>query len=156
MQQYRIFKLGIAETSCERLNAFLRQNTVIAVEKRFVEAGDESFYAVLVEYDAQTPETKFDRGDRVDYAKILDEHQFVCFNELREYRAKAAKEQGLPPYVVFTNDMAMKMVRLAEPNKAALAGIEGFGESKMGKYGDTIMEILCRHHANRVAGEKKS
>jgi ATP-dependent DNA helicase RecQ len=90
----------------------------------------------------------------VDYQKILDEHQFACFNALREFRAKAAREQGLPPYVVFTNDMALRMVRLTGRTKTALGGIEGFGESKMNKYADTILAILDRHLPAKDAGEK--
>ena len=144
MIQYRTYKLGMAETSSERLNSFLRQNTVLSIDKKFVESGGESFFAVLVEYDAQAPDTKYDKKERVDYAKILKEHEFACFNELREYRNKAAKEQGLPPYVIFTNEMAEKMVRLNEPSKVALSKIDNFGESKMIKYGDTIIDILKR------------
>lgn len=154
MIQYRAFKVGLAETASERLNCFLRQNTVLFIQKQFVEAGSESFFAFLVEYDAKSPDTKYDRSEKVDYAKVLDEHQFACFNELREYRNKTAKEQGLPPYVVFTNEMAAKMVRIAEPSKAALGKIDGFGESKTGKYGDTIVSILKRHIQKKDTSEK--
>lgn len=41
MVQYKAFKIGLAETSSERLNSFLRQNTVVCVDKSFVEAGQE-------------------------------------------------------------------------------------------------------------------
>jgi hypothetical protein len=95
MVQYKAFKIGLAETSSERLNSFLRQNTVVCVDKRFVEAGQESFYAVLVEYDMQIPDSKYDKKEKIDYAKILDKKQFACFNEIREYRNKAAKEDGV-------------------------------------------------------------
>ena len=135
----------MTETSSERLNAFLRQNTVLAVEKQFVEAGAESFFAFLVEYDAQSPDTKYDRAEKVDYAKILTQEQFLCFNELREYRNKSAKEQGIPAYVAFANEMAAAMAQIPEPSKAALTKIEGFGESKMKKYGDSILAILKKH-----------
>jgi superfamily II DNA helicase RecQ len=154
--QYRSFKIGIAETSSERLNSFLRQNTIISIDKQFVSAGAESFFFFLVEYEASTPETKYDRGDRIDYAKILAEQQFSAFNELREYRAKAAKEQGVPPYVIFTNDMAAAMVRLASPAKDALKSIDGFGPAKMEKHGDTICAILRRHLTNRNPNETSS
>jgi hypothetical protein len=39
MVQYKVFKAGMAETSSEQLDSFLRQNTVVSVEKRFVECG---------------------------------------------------------------------------------------------------------------------
>ena len=145
MVQYRSFKVGLAETASERLNSFLRQNTVISVDKQFVAAGAESFYVFLVEYDAASPETKYDRSEKVDYVKVLDERQFACFSELREYRAKVAKEQGVPPYVVFTNEMAAQMVRIKEPSKAAIERIDGFGDAKSTKYGSTILAILVRH-----------
>ena len=152
--QYRAFKVGLTETASERLNAFLRQNTVVSVDKQFVEAGAESFFAFLVEYDAQSPDTKYDRTEKIDYAKILNEHQFVCFNELREYRAKVAKDQGLPPYVVFTNDIAAKMARIDVPSRAMLDKIEGFGEAKAAKYADTILTILRRNiHTEAISAK---
>lgn len=151
--QYKTFKLGLTETSSERLNSFLRQNTVVAIERQFVPAGAVSFFAVLVEYDAQSPATKYDRSDKVDYAKILTEQQFLCFNELREYRNKSAKEQGIPAYVAFTNEMASQMAQLSEQTKSALAKIEGFGESKMKKYGDSILAILTKHARRDAASE---
>ncbi len=155
MVQYKTFKLGLAETSGERLNSFLRQNTILSIEKQFVAAGAESFYSFLVEYDLQTPESKYDRKDRVDYAKTLTEKQFACFNELREFRNKCAKEQGLPPYVVFTNEMAEHMVRMENPSKAALSAVEGFGESKMAKYGDSILSILDRYTSRSKIDETR-
>jgi hypothetical protein len=60
---------------------------VISIDKKFVEVDQESFYAVMVEYDMQGPDSKYDRKERVDYSKILEPRQFARFNELREYRS---------------------------------------------------------------------
>lgn len=64
MVQYRVFESGLAETSSDHLNALLRQNRVLSIEKQFVDAGFESFFASRVEYDAQRPDIKYDRSEK--------------------------------------------------------------------------------------------
>jgi hypothetical protein len=123
MEQYKIFKLGLSETSTERLNSFLRQNKVISMDRKFVEHGDESFYVCLVEYDSAVPDNKFDRKDKVDYRAILNEKEFALFAKLREYRNSKSREQGLPPYALYTNEMMEKMVKIQDPTQGELVFI---------------------------------
>ena len=73
----------------------------------------------------------------------LSPPQEAVFEKLRTWRGAAAKEQGVPAYVVF-HDATLRAIALAAPaSLAELAGISGVGESKLAKYGESILELLA-------------
>jgi ATP-dependent DNA helicase RecQ len=73
----------------------------------------------------------------------LSPDQEAVFERLRAWRGATAKEQGVPAYVVF-HDATLRAVAVAAPSSLAeLAGINGVGESKLAKYGESILETLA-------------
>jgi ATP-dependent DNA helicase RecQ len=75
-------------------------------------------------------------------AADLTAEQEAVFERLRAWRGATAKEQGVPAYVVF-HDATLRAIAVAEPaSLGALAGINGVGESKLAKYGESILELL--------------
>ncbi|WP_061296140.1 DNA helicase RecQ [Herbidospora cretacea] len=67
------------------------------------------------------------------------------FERLRAWRGATAKEQGVPAYVVF-HDATLKEIATRLPaDLAALATINGVGENKLAKYGESILEVLADH-----------
>ena len=49
----------------------------------------------------------------------------------------------MPAYVVF-HDATLRAIAVASPSSLAeLAGISGVGESKLAKYGESILELLA-------------
>ena len=72
----------------------------------------------------------------------LSAGQEAVFDRLRAWRGTAAKEQGVPAYVVF-HDATLRAIAVAEPSSLPeLAQINGVGESKLAKYGQSILELL--------------
>ncbi len=72
----------------------------------------------------------------------LSPEQEELFEKLRTWRGATAKEQGVPAYVVF-HDATLRSIAVAGPTSLAeLAGINGVGESKLAKYGESILELL--------------
>ncbi len=75
-------------------------------------------------------------------AADLSPDQEAVFEKLRAWRGAAAKEQGVPAYVVF-HDATLRSIAVAAPATLRdLAGISGVGESKLAKYGEAILELL--------------
>ncbi len=73
----------------------------------------------------------------------LPEQAVPVFERLRAWRGAAAKEQGVPAYVVF-HDATLKQIAAQAPTTlAALGEISGIGENKLAKYGEQIMETLA-------------
>ncbi len=73
----------------------------------------------------------------------LSPEQEAVFERLRAWRGATAKEQGVPAYVVF-HDATLRAIAVAAPSSLRdLAGISGVGESKLGKYGESILELFA-------------
>jgi ATP-dependent DNA helicase RecQ len=65
------------------------------------------------------------------------------FEKLRSWRAAAAKEQGVPAYVIF-HDATLRQIAAAMPSSLAeLATISGVGENKLARYGEQILALLA-------------
>jgi ATP-dependent DNA helicase RecQ len=65
------------------------------------------------------------------------------FEQLRAWRAAAAKEQGVPAYVIF-HDATLREIATALPKSLAdLGKINGVGENKLAKYGQQVLDALA-------------
>jgi len=65
------------------------------------------------------------------------------FERLRAWRAGAAREQGVPAYVIF-HDATLRQIAADSPASLAdLARISGIGEAKLTRYGEQIIELLA-------------
>ena len=65
------------------------------------------------------------------------------FETLRAWRAGAAKEQGVPAYVIF-HDATLRQIAARTPSTLAdLSAISGVGEAKLAKYGQSILDTLA-------------
>ena len=54
-----------------------------------------------------------------------------------------AREQGVPPYVIFHDATLVAMVRARTPDRAALAEIPGVGASKLERYGARFLAAIA-------------
>ena len=61
---------------------------------------------------------------------------------LRKARLTLAREQGVPPYVVFHDATLRELVRLKPRRLEDLAQIPGVGEHKLRKYGSVFLRVL--------------
>jgi ATP-dependent DNA helicase RecQ len=72
----------------------------------------------------------------------------AVFEALRAWRAGAAKEQGVPAYVIF-HDATLRLIAAQAPSTLAeLSGISGVGEAKLARYGQQIIDLLAEREAD--------
>jgi ATP-dependent DNA helicase RecQ len=65
------------------------------------------------------------------------------FERLRAWRTATAKEQGMPPYVIF-HDATLRQIAASPPSTLAeLAAVNGVGETKLARYGQQILAVLA-------------
>lgn len=81
-------------------------------------------------------------GSRPDYRELLNETDFAVFNKLRQERKKWSEAEGVPPYVVFTNEQLAEMIRQRVQTREGLQKIEGIGAGRVEKYGAAILLLL--------------
>ena len=78
----------------------------------------------------------------------LDPRDEALWEALRELRTRLAREQGVPPYVIFHDSTLRAMLQLKPTTLRALAEVPGVGEKKLERYGEAFLAILrdpCRH-----------
>ena len=100
------------------MNAFLRGHRVLAVKKEFVPDGENSFWTFCVEYLEGTPAGGAAPGGKlpkVDYKEVLKPAEFEVFSRLREWRKGVAEKEGVPVYVVLSNEQLAQMVQKRVP-----------------------------------------
>lgn len=147
--QLRVFTLPIKNVAVAEgeLNAFLRSHRVLTVRKEFVPDGENSFWTFCVEHmESQQAASPGSGGlpgrPKVDYKEILKPDEFEVFSRLREWRKVVAEKEGVPVYVVFSNEQLAEIVQKRAASKAALKQIDGVGDARIEKYGDAVLERL--------------
>ena len=68
----------------------------------------------------------------------------ALFQALRAERARLARAQGVPPYVVFHDSTLIAMAASRPTNLAALRGISGMGEKKLERYGSAFLAVILK------------
>ena len=66
-----------------------------------------------------------------------------CFEALREARRALAAAAGVPPYVVFHDSTLREIAALRPRSLSELARINGVGETKLARYGETMLAALA-------------
>lgn len=69
------------------------------------------------------------------------------FEELRKVRKSLADEQGVPPYVVFSDRTLAELSDMQPSTPEEMLAISGVGEVKLARYATPFLEAIARHKA---------
>ena len=73
----------------------------------------------------------------------LSDTEAALFEALRAKRLALAREQGVPPYVIFHDTTLLAMARQRPRDHAALREIPGVGRSKLERYGNIFLGVIA-------------
>lgn len=141
------------------LNSFLSAHRVLAVDRRFVDLGENSLWAVCVDTlptQSGPPGLPFGKKTRIDYREALPPHEFAAFAKLRDVRKQLALAEAVPVYTIFTNDQLADMVRRRAATPADLEAIAGVGDARVSKYGTAFLAALAAAGADHEAGDHRT
>ncbi|MDQ0992396.1 DNA helicase RecQ [Streptomyces sp. V3I7] len=85
-------------------------------------------------------------------AAELPEELLPAFEALRAWRAEQAREQGVPPYVIFHDATLRDIVTTAPASVAELGTVGGVGEKKLARYGEGVLAVLSSLDGSGAAG----
>ncbi len=91
-----------------------------------------------------TPSKKKAAPRGVDAAPLGDADGEL-FEALRAKRTDFAREQGVPPYVIFHDSTLRAMAQSKPRSLPALAGLSGLGKAKLERYGQAFLEVILAH-----------
>ena len=76
---------------------------------------------------------------------IIQPRDDALWQALRETRLRIAREQGVPPYVIFHDATLQAMISQRPQNLNEFGTISGVGARKLEKYGDAFLGVLMAH-----------
>ena len=81
----------------------------------------------------------FGANNKEIYAAVSDDPLWFI---LKEKRTQLAREQGVPPYVIFHDSTLLEMLNRRPDSLAELAKINGVGQAKLDRYGEAFLQVL--------------
>jgi ATP-dependent DNA helicase RecQ len=78
---------------------------------------------------------------------LATDQEHALFQSLKTLRLAIAKENNLPPYVIFHDRTLVDMVKQRPTSLQAMLSVAGMGEAKLKKYGPAFWEVLQKDAA---------
>lgn len=108
--------------------------------KRILEEGEPVMMKMAKE---QKHEAKEARAKRSKAAGVsLPEADEELFEKLRKLRSQIAKEEKVPPYLVFSDKTLVHMCIIKPKSKSEILKVSGVGEYKFQKYGERFLSVI--------------
>ena len=70
---------------------------------------------------------------------------FKLFDKLKELRLEIAREEKMPPYIVFNDKTLIDMCAKMPTTKSDMLNVSGVGENKYSKYGERFIDVIKEH-----------
>jgi ATP-dependent DNA helicase RecQ len=95
-----------------------------------------------LQFRRDQPRKKAEVRRQLERTAGLHPEAVARFDALRAERARIAKEQGVPPYVVF-HDTTLRAMAMERPRSLMdMRGLPGMGEAKLKRYGEAFLLVL--------------
>ena len=112
----------------------------LSESSRAVLAGGEKVLLRRVRSERKSRER--DAGPRTDAAAALPIADRPLFEALREWRARTAREQNVPAYVIFHDSTLREIAEQRPDTLRELARVGGIGSAKLDRYGEDVLEVV--------------
>lgn len=113
--------------------------SVIKMGKDIDRLRDENTRIILRRYDEKEPECKKQTGAKKKKTDELTREGYDLFEKLRELRLEIAREESMPPYIIFSDKTLIDMCVKKPSNKEEMLNVSGVGEHKFAKYGERFI-----------------
>jgi len=133
----QLLAIGLLATDAEGFGTLRLTKT-----SRDVLVGDQG---VHMREDTKPARTTRRRSDSklVTGASIgIEAYEQPLWDALRALRTQLARQQGVPPYVVFHDATLLAMLRALPVNEDELAAVSGVGEAKLKRYGRDFLKVI--------------
>ena len=111
---------------------YLKRKAILALE-----AEEEETSAPAKKSAKKSKETKLEVPEDILYPNL--------YKHITTWRGKKAKEAGLPTYCILQQKAVLGIVNLLPDTPKALHRIPYLGKVSIEKYGDELLEIICRY-----------
>jgi len=107
---------------------------------------------VLLRRDAAPVKRKADRDERGAQARAapsVGPGEESLWTALKARRLELAREQGVPPYVIFHDSTLLEILNRKPKLLSEMGRINGVGQAKLAKYGDIFLQVIAEAENNQ-------
>lgn len=102
---------------------------------------DPDTHVLIRTYKDREPEHQAKRHGRKS-TDSLTKAGYELFEALRQLRLAIAREEGVPPYIIFSDKTLIDMSIMIPKDKSSMLSVSGVGEAKYEKYGERFIEAV--------------
>ena len=107
---------------------------------------NEDTHVVLRTYESKQPvrtdKPKKQARQKARSTDALTAAGYKLFEQLRKLRLELAKEEAVPPYIIFSDKTLIDMCVKLPKNEYDMLNVSGVGENKFKKYGARFLEVI--------------
>ena len=92
-------------------------------------------------YEEKEPDRRVKSGKKKS-TDSLTSAGFILFEKLRNLRMEIAREESMPPYIIFSDKSLIDMCVKVPQNKSEMLNVSGVGAAKFNKYGQRFLDAI--------------
>lgn len=100
-----------------------------------------SVFVKITDEDKQ-PEKTAKTKKKVKSVETLTSSGYKLFERLKKLRLEIAREESMPPYIIFSDKTLIDMAAKMPASKPEMLDVSGVGENKFAKYGERFLEVI--------------
>jgi len=126
------------------LEKFHEGREIIDVSDHFFDHDHEPRLVLVVRYhDLRDPvESQSRRRTSKDWRSDLDEVDAKLYDEIRAWRGRRAREEGMPPFLILCNKEVAGIAANRPGSLTGLREIQGVGSAKVERWGTEILKLV--------------
>ena len=112
---------------------------------------DENIRVIMRTYEEKEPDKKkkIQKAVRKRSTDALTSAGYDLFEVLRKLRLEIAKEESMPPYIIFSDKTLIDMCVIKPSDEEEMLNVSGVGANKLKKYGQRFLEEIQKFCTER-------
>ena len=102
---------------------------------------EASVFVKITDEDKQ-PEKATKTKKKAKSVETLTSSGYKLFERLKKLRLEIAREESMPPYIIFSDKTLIDMAAKMPASKPEMLDVTGVGENKFAKYGERFLEVI--------------
>lgn len=113
---------------------------VLKLTERSEELLGEDALVVMKVAKERKPQKEAKKEKKAEWKEVEIDRNL--FEKLRALRLQIAKEERIPPYIVFSDKTLTHMCQIRPKSREEMLQVSGVGETKLAKYGERFLSVL--------------
>ena len=102
----------------------------------------EASVSIKITDEDKQPEKTAKTKKKAKSVETLTPSGYKLFERLKKLRLEIAREESMPPYIIFSDKTLIDMAAKMPASKPEMLDVSGVGENKFAKYGERFLEVI--------------